>query len=120
MDKATRIFSIDDFLCPTEGEPIRSVVLQTDDAAIVVWHVAPGQEIAAHVHPHGQDTWTVIAGRAEYYQGGGASAWLKVNRRREAWPSAWRKEWRHGTVYLRLGRGIGKCRLRPGRKITRL
>jgi quercetin dioxygenase-like cupin family protein len=53
-------------------------VLQTDDAAIVVWHVAPGQEIAAHVHPQGQDSWTVITGEADYYQGGGEVARLKV------------------------------------------
>ena len=39
--------------------PIRSVVLETRDSIIVVWHVHPGQEIAAHIHPHGQDTWTV-------------------------------------------------------------
>ena len=78
MDTATRIFSIADYIRPSDGEPLRSVVLQTDEAAIVVWHVAPGQEIAAHVHPHGQDTWTVIAGAAEYYKGGGAVARLQA------------------------------------------
>ncbi|WP_253192373.1 cupin domain-containing protein, partial [Klebsiella pneumoniae] len=31
----------------------------------------PGQEIAAHIHPHGQDTWTVLSGMADYFQGNG-------------------------------------------------
>jgi quercetin dioxygenase-like cupin family protein len=78
MDTATRIFSIAEFIHPSDGKPFRSVVLQTEEAAIVVWHVAPGQEIATHVHPHGQDTWTVIAGEAEYYKGGGMVARLRV------------------------------------------
>ncbi|HEB4099806.1 TPA: cupin domain-containing protein, partial [Klebsiella pneumoniae] len=50
---------------------IRSVVLETRDSIIVVWHVHPGQEIAAHIHPHGQDTWTVLSGMADYFQGNG-------------------------------------------------
>lgn len=78
MDTASRIFSVEDFIHPSEGEPFRSVVLQTDEAAIVVWHVAPGQEIEAHVHPHGQDTWTITAGEADYYKGGGETVRLKV------------------------------------------
>lgn len=73
-----RIFAMADFIQPSAGEPIRSVVLQTEEAAIVVWHVAPGQEIAPHLHPHGQDTWTVMAGEAAYYQGSGAAAPLQV------------------------------------------
>ncbi len=31
----------------------------------------PEQEIAAHIHPHGQDTWTVLSGMADYFQGNG-------------------------------------------------
>ena len=74
----SRIFSVDEYVRPSNGEPIRSVVLETNDSVIVVWHAHPGQEIAAHVHPHGQDTWTVISGEAEYYQGGGKVAHLKA------------------------------------------
>jgi len=66
-----RIFSVAAQVRPSTGEPIRSVVLETESAAVVVWHAHPGQEIAAHVHPRGQDTWTVIAGEAEYYRGDG-------------------------------------------------
>lgn len=42
------------------------MVHETDDAAIVAWIVKPGQRISPHVHPNGQDTWTVIAGEGEY------------------------------------------------------
>ena len=43
----------------------------TAESVIVVWHVRPGQTLPAHVHPHGQDTWTVLAGRADYLAGDG-------------------------------------------------
>ncbi|MCY7322269.1 MAG: cupin domain-containing protein, partial [Phormidesmis sp. CAN_BIN36] len=29
--------------------------------------IKPGQEIPAHIHPHGQDTWTIWAGQGDYY-----------------------------------------------------
>ena len=74
----SRIFSVDEYVRPSNGEPIRSVVLETNDSVVVVWHAYPRQEIAAHVHPHGQDTWTVISGEAEYYQGNGVEIHLKA------------------------------------------
>lgn len=61
-----RIFAISDFVQPAESEPIRSVMCETADAMIVVWHVLPGQSIRSHVHPGGQDSWIVLAGTAEY------------------------------------------------------
>jgi len=74
MIAAARLFSVSDFIHPSDGEPVRSVVLETEESVIVVWYVRPGQEIATHVHPHGQDTWTVLSGSANYYQG--RVAWL--------------------------------------------
>jgi quercetin dioxygenase-like cupin family protein len=61
-----RVFKIADHLQPNDGEPIRSVVHITEDAAIVAWTVRPGQRICPHVHPTGQDTWTVLAGEGAY------------------------------------------------------
>jgi quercetin dioxygenase-like cupin family protein len=61
-----RVFTVADHLQPRDGEPIRSLVHETDDAAIVAWTVKPGQRISAHVHPNGQDTWIVIQGEGEY------------------------------------------------------
>ena len=54
---------------PAQGEPIRSVITQSSEAVVVAWHVEPGQRIAAHVHPHGQDTWTILSGRGDYQIG---------------------------------------------------
>jgi quercetin dioxygenase-like cupin family protein len=78
MTASLRIFSVSDFVRPSNGEPIRSVVLETENSVIVVWYVRPGQEIAAHVHPHGQDTWTVLSGSADYSQGNGVVTRIKA------------------------------------------
>ena len=61
-----RIFQSADHLRPTDGEPHRSVVTESAIATVVAWHVKPGQAIAAHVHPHGQDTWTILSGEGDY------------------------------------------------------
>jgi len=61
-----RIFKSADFLQPSDDEPIYSVVTQSADAVIVAWHLKPGQRIAAHIHPHGQDSWTILSGQGEY------------------------------------------------------
>lgn len=63
----SRRFSSAEFLQPSEGEPIRSVVTASKEAVVVAWHLQPGQEVAAHRHPSGQDTWTVLAGSGSYY-----------------------------------------------------
>jgi len=62
-----RIFNSSQFLQPSEDEPIRSVVTESKDAVVVAWHVKPKQKIAPHIHPNGQDTWTVLSGKGEYY-----------------------------------------------------
>jgi quercetin dioxygenase-like cupin family protein len=61
-----RVFPSADFFQLASGEPIRSVVTQSAEVVVVAWHIAPGQCIAAHVHPHGQDTWTILAGSGRY------------------------------------------------------
>jgi quercetin dioxygenase-like cupin family protein len=63
----TRIFKAAQYFQPTESEPIRSVVVETDEAVVVAWYLLPGQEIAPHIHPHGQDSWTVVQGSGLYY-----------------------------------------------------
>lgn len=55
-----------EFMQSSQGEPIRSVVTTSPHATVVAWHIEPGQRIAAHIHPHGQDTWTVLSGVGEY------------------------------------------------------
>lgn len=63
----TRIFNSSEFFQPTDAEPIRSVVTESTDAVVVAWYIKPGQEIPAHRHPNGQDTWTILAGKGAYY-----------------------------------------------------
>lgn len=63
---AHRIFHSAEHFQPADGEPIRAVITESPDAVVVAWHVRPGQTIAAHVHPQGQDTWTILSGRGQY------------------------------------------------------
>lgn len=62
-----RIFNSSEFFQPADGEPVRSVVTESKDAVVVAWYIQPGQTILPHVHPHGQDTWTILSGQGEYY-----------------------------------------------------
>jgi quercetin dioxygenase-like cupin family protein len=62
-----RIFNSSKFFQPTDGEPVRSVVTESKDAVVVAWFIKPGQKIPAHIHPNGQDTWTILTGKGEYY-----------------------------------------------------
>lgn len=64
-----RLFKVADFLQAADGVPIRSVITESADAAVVAWYVQPGQRISAHVHPDGQDTWTILSGCGEYRVG---------------------------------------------------
>ncbi|MDH4394139.1 MAG: cupin domain-containing protein [Limnobacter sp.] len=73
-----RQYQSHDFYESNVGEPIRSVVVETVESVVVAWHLNPGQEIAPHIHPHGQDTWYVVSGKGEYLTDIG-SAKLKLD-----------------------------------------
>ncbi|MEB3336303.1 MAG: cupin domain-containing protein [Leptolyngbyaceae bacterium] len=62
-----RIFNSSKFFQPTDGEPIRSVVTESQESVVVAWYIKPGQTIPAHIHPNGQDTWTILSGAGEYF-----------------------------------------------------
>lgn len=62
-----RVFDAADYFSAGENEPPRVVITETQDSAVVCWHVAPGQRIEIHSHPTGQDTWVVLAGSGNYY-----------------------------------------------------
>jgi quercetin dioxygenase-like cupin family protein len=61
-----RVFHAHSYMQPSDDEPMRSVIRETAEAVVVAWHVKPGQRIAAHVHPSGQDTWTILTGQGNY------------------------------------------------------
>jgi quercetin dioxygenase-like cupin family protein len=50
----------------------------TDHASIAVWGVRPGQEVPAHKHPDGQDTWVMVKGELTYYLGNGQRRIIRV------------------------------------------
>jgi len=62
-----RISNSSQFFQPSDGEPIRAVITESKDATVVAWHVKPDQKIYPHIHPNGQDTWTILSGKGEYY-----------------------------------------------------
>ncbi|MGI8933192.1 MAG: cupin domain-containing protein [Phormidesmis sp.] len=43
------------------------MVAKSPEAVVVAWQVEPGQSIPTHIHPNGQDTWTVFSGKGDYY-----------------------------------------------------
>lgn len=49
-----------------ESAPPRVVITESRDAAVVCWHLEPGQRIELHTHPTGQDTWIVLSGHGVY------------------------------------------------------
>lgn len=63
----SRIFNSADFFQPTDEEPVRSVITESENAVVVAWYIKPGQEILPHIHPNGQDTWTILRGKGQYY-----------------------------------------------------
>ena len=44
-------------------------VTATEKTMIFLWGVRPEQEVEAHTHPGGQDTWIIIEGELTYYLG---------------------------------------------------
>ncbi len=62
----TRLYHSKDHFQPNTGDPIRAVIVETKDATVVAWYLSPGQRIAPHVHPSGQDTWTILSGTGDY------------------------------------------------------
>ena len=61
-----RVYKSSEYMQVSDGEPIRSVVAESEHSVIVAWHVKPGQKIAPHTHPDGQDTWTILSGQGQY------------------------------------------------------
>ena len=68
-----RVLGLAEHLQSQPGDPLRKLVAETPDAAVVAWVVLPGQAIGNHVHPHGTDVWTVVSGQGLYQHDTGAS-----------------------------------------------
>jgi quercetin dioxygenase-like cupin family protein len=62
-----RVLDASDHFRSGDDEPPRVVIAESTDAAVVCWQVEPGQRIALHRHPSGQDTWIVLSGAGLYF-----------------------------------------------------
>lgn len=66
-----RTFDIEKLVRFSEEKAIVTEISVTKHSSIAVWGVRPGQQVSAHTHPDGQDTWIVIRGELTYYLGNG-------------------------------------------------
>ena len=66
-----RIFALQTYARFSNQRAKVTEVVATDNSSIAVWAVQPGQEVAAHLHPSGQDTWVMLKGTLTYYLGNG-------------------------------------------------
>ena len=68
-----RIYTVEDIVKFSDEKAVVTKVVDTKHSSIAVWGVKPGQEVKAHIHPKGQDTWIMIQGELTYYLGNGQS-----------------------------------------------
>lgn len=72
MNECRRVFGADALARCAPSGPEKNLVRTTAHAAVATYCLLPGQEVKAHRHPGGQDTWVILAGEGEYYLGDGA------------------------------------------------
>jgi quercetin dioxygenase-like cupin family protein len=73
-----RIFDTRDLVRSSDEKAKVIQVTATENTIIFVWGVRPGQEVEAHTHLGGQDTWIMIEGELTYYLGNGNHINAKV------------------------------------------
>ncbi|MUG91800.1 cupin domain-containing protein [Scytonema sp. UIC 10036] len=66
-----RTFDVEQLVRFSPEKATVTEIVITPHSSIAVWGVRPGQEVPAHTHPDGQDTWIVIRGELTYYLGDG-------------------------------------------------
>jgi quercetin dioxygenase-like cupin family protein len=66
-----RIFDIEALARFSDERATITEVIVTAHSSLAVWGVRAGQEVPAHTHPDGQDTWIMIRGELTYYLGDG-------------------------------------------------
>jgi quercetin dioxygenase-like cupin family protein len=66
-----RIFDVEKSVRFSDKKAIMTEIVVTKHSSIAVWGVRPGQQVPAHIHPDGQDTWIVVRGELTYYLGDG-------------------------------------------------
>lgn len=66
-----RTFDVEESVRFSEEKAMVTEIVITQHSSIAVWGVRPGQQVPAHTHPDGQDTWIMIRGELSYYLGDG-------------------------------------------------
>src|SRR6478736_6858991 len=66
-----RIYNAEQLVRFSEEKATVTEVAITPHSSIAVWGVRPKQEVPAHTHPDGQDTWVMLRGELTYYLGNG-------------------------------------------------
>lgn len=64
-----RIFALEEQVRFSEQAATVTEIILTESASIAVWGVKPRQQVQAHIHPDGQDTWVMLRGSLTYYLG---------------------------------------------------
>jgi quercetin dioxygenase-like cupin family protein len=57
-----RIFDVRNLVRFSDEKAKVVQIAATENTLIFVWGIKPGQEVQAHIHPGGQDTWIMIEG----------------------------------------------------------
>ena len=66
-----RTFNIEEWVHFSDEKATVTEIIITAHSSIAVWGVRPGQQVPAHTHPDGQDTWIMMRGELTYYLGNG-------------------------------------------------
>lgn len=66
-----RTFDVEQWVRFSPEKATVTEIVITKHSSIAVWGVHPGQEVPAHTHPDGQDTWIMVRGELTYYLGDG-------------------------------------------------
>jgi quercetin dioxygenase-like cupin family protein len=66
-----RTFDVENLVRFAEDKAIVTEIATTKHSSIAVWGVRPNQQVQAHTHPDGQDTWIMVRGELTYYLGNG-------------------------------------------------
>ena len=67
-----RTFNVQNLVRFSDAKATVTELVVNEYSRIAVWGVRPGQEVPAHTHPAGQDTWVMLRGELTYYLGNGA------------------------------------------------
>jgi quercetin dioxygenase-like cupin family protein len=73
-----RVLHIDSFVQFSSARATVTEIAATPHSRIAVWGVRPGQEVPAHFHSSGQDTWIMLRGELTYFLGNGARATIRA------------------------------------------